>query len=126
MHTTSTNGLQHYDLGHQNVGDDTNQRYNLGHPDAGAGARDDLGAPGSAELGKCDLSSEDLGRLSHSLSAQNALMHLREESTTEADYTLDKELKLGQHYDLGHEGAAGVPVHQWVSDIDKYLSVSNL
>ena len=53
-------------------------------------------------------------------------MHLREESTTEADYTLDKELKLGQHYDLGHEGAAGVPVHQWISDIDKYLSVSNL
>lgn len=32
---------------------------------------------------------------------------------------------LGQKYDLGYEGAAEVAA-QWVSDMDKYLSVSNL
>ena len=84
------------------------------------------GQTGTTELGKYDLGSDDIGHSSRLLSAHNSLVHLREESTTEADYTLDKELKLGQHYDLGYEGGAEVPVRRWASDIDTYLSVSHL
>ena len=51
------------------------------------------GREGTTELGQYDLGSEDLGHASRSRSAENALMHLQRESTTEADYALETELK---------------------------------
>ena len=84
------------------------------------------GQPGGADLGTCDLGTDDISHSNRLLSAHNSLMHLRKENTTEADYTIDKEIKLGQHYDHSYEVGAEVPARRWVSDIGTYLSVSHL
>ena len=87
------------------------------------------GRAGGTDLGKYDLGSDDLGHPSHSRAARSSLMQLREESTIEADYTLDKELKRQGshlHYDLGYESRVEVAGHQWVGDVDTFLSISNL
>ena len=60
----------------------------------------DLGfqGAGGTELGDYDLGSEELGHSSRSQSFQTSMMHLREESTTDADLSLGTEFKRqGSH-----------------------------